>query len=183
MSFKRVLIAVVAGVAMTSAVACASTRTQRAPGEQIDDAALLGSVKAALVADPVTKARQIEVDVHRGTVQLNGFVDSAREKSQATIVATGVEGVMKVENNLSVRGESQSPGEYLDDATVTAKVKAALIESHETKAHQINVETMNGVVHLSGFVNNEAARSAAATIARSVTGVKDVRNNLSVKTS
>ena len=183
MSFKRVLIAMVAGVAMTSAVACSTTRTQRAPGEQVDDAALLGRVKAALVADSVTKARQIEVDVHRGTVQLNGFVGSASEKSQATIVATGVEGVMKVQNNLSVRGESQTPGEYLDDATLTAKVKAALIKSRDTKAHQINVETMNGVVHLSGFVNDDAARRAATAIARSVTGVKDVRNNLSVKTS
>lgn len=182
MSVKRMLTALIAAVAMTSAVACAATRTQKSPGEQIDDMVVLGNVKAALIADPVTKARQIDVEVHRGVVQLNGFVDSNSERSQATIVATGVEGVMEVRNNLAI-GTAQTAGEYLDDATLTAKVKAALIQSPETKAHQINVETENGVVQLSGFVNSEAARHAATNVARSVKGVKDVRNELSVKTS
>ena len=57
-------------------VACASTRTQKSAGEQVDDSVTTGLVKSALIADPVTKAHQIDVEVFKGTVQLNGYVDS-----------------------------------------------------------------------------------------------------------
>ena len=182
MKTRKLLIALVAGVAMLGVAACAATRTHKSTGEAVDDTVVLGNVKAALIKDPSTSAHEIDVEVFRGKVQLNGFVDSAREKSAATTVASRVEGVTAVQNNLEI-GQKQTVGEYLDDATVTAKVKAALIQSPDTKAHQINVETENGVVQLSGFVNSERAREAATTVARSVKGVKDVRNELSIKTS
>lgn len=182
MNARKSLTALVAGIVLATATACAATRTQKTAGETIDDAVILGNVKTALIKDPSTSAHEIDVEVFRGKVQLNGFVDSAREKSAATVVASRQAGVTSVENNLAI-GQKETLGEYLDDATLTAKVKAALIESPDTKAYQINVETENGVVQLSGFVNNEAARSAATTVARSVKGVKDVRNELSVKTS
>ncbi len=187
MNVKKNLVAVVAGIAMLAAMAaCSSTRTQRAPGEMVDDTVVLGSVKAALIGDPVTKARDINVEVHRGIVQLNGFVDTAAEKSQATKVARDVDGVMEVRNNLTVNAAGatgSSAGEMIDDSLLTAKVKAALVESSQTKAHQISVETKLGVVHLSGFVNDASTKAAATNIARSVTGVKDVKNDISVKTS
>jgi hyperosmotically inducible protein len=69
----------------------------------------------------------------------------------------------------------------IDDSILTAKVKAALIADSATKAHQINVETQEGIVQLSGFVDNAAAKSAATNVAKSVSGVKDVKNELSVK--
>jgi len=68
-------------------VACASTRTTKSAGEQIDDSVTTASVKSALIADPVTKAHQIDVEVFKGTVQLNGFVDTAASKTRATEVA------------------------------------------------------------------------------------------------
>lgn len=183
MNFKNVLVATIAGLAMVGTVACSATRTQKSAGEQIDDSVLTGKVKAALIADPVTKARQIDVEVRRGVVQLNGFVDSAAEKSQASTVATGVSGVMGVQNNLSVNTATATAGEVIDDSILTAKVKAALIESNDTKAHEINVETKLGVVHLSGFVDSANAKARASELARSVSGVKGVKNEISVKTS
>lgn len=184
MNFKQTLVAVIAGIAMTAGtVACSATRTQKAPGEQLDDTVVLGNVKAALIADSATDANQIDVEVRRGVVQLNGFVDSSKEKSAATTIASGVKGVMEVQNNLTVNKEDQTVGDKIDDSILTAKVKAALIESPDTKAHQINVETKLGVVHLSGFVDNVTAKAAATSVAMSVTGVKDVKNELSVKTS
>ena len=180
---REALWAIAVGLALTGAVACSSTRTQKAAGEQIDDSVVLGKVKAALIADPITKARQIDVEVYRGIVQLNGFVDSQEEKSRAATVAREVDGVVAIQNNLSVRQGSGTVGEVVDDATLTAKVKAALIQSPDTKAYQINVETKAGVVHLSGFVNNALAKQAATSVARSVTGVKDVQNEISVKSS
>lgn len=184
MNVKKNLVTVIAGITMLVAVAaCSSTRTQRAPGEMVDDTVVLSSVKTALISDPVTKARQINVEVNRGVVQLNGFVDSAAEKAQATTVATNVDGVMEVRNNLTVNTSGATAGQVIDDSILTAKVKAALIESDKTKAHQITVETKEGVVHLSGFVDNASAKAAATDVARSVTGVKDVKNDISVKTS
>src|SRR3954468_17530613 len=77
-------------------VACASTRTQKSAGEQIDDSVTTGRVKAALIADPVTKAHEIDVETFKGTVQLNGFVDSAQSKERAAEVARKTEGVKSV---------------------------------------------------------------------------------------
>jgi len=184
MNVKQTLVAVIAGIAMTVGTsACSATRTQKSPGEQLDDSVITGNVKAALIADPVTKARQIDVEVRRGVVQLNGFVDSAAEKAQATTVTTRIDGVMEVQNNLAVNTATATAGEVIDDSILTAKVKAKLIESDRTKAHEINVETKLGVVHLSGFVNSASEKAAASEIALSVSGVKDVKNEISVKTS
>ena len=86
-----------------------------------------------------------------------------------------------VQNDIAVQSKNSSTGDTIDDSILTSKVKTALITSSETKAHQINVETKQGVVQLSGFVDTAAAKSAATNIAKSVTGVKDVKNELSVK--
>lgn len=180
---NKTLVALIASSAvLISMAACSSTRTQRAPGEQVDDAALLTNVKSALVANKVTDAGEINVDVNRGTVKLAGFVDSEKEKTAAGDVARKVNGVQTVQNDITVHTKGESTGEYIDDSVLTAKVKTALIESPETKAHQINVETDHGVVQLSGFVDNAAAKTAATSVAKSVTGVKSVKNELSVKT-
>lgn len=168
-------------IAAASLAACTATRTQKTAGEQIDDSVITGKVKAALVDNESTKARQIDVETFRGTVQLNGFVDSADAKAAAGRVASGVEGVKKVDNNLGIQGERRSAGEAIDDSVITAKVKAALIGDKDVKAHEVNVETRDGVVQLSGFVDNATAKSTAAQVARGVSGVKDVKNDIQVK--
>jgi hyperosmotically inducible protein len=178
---NKTLVALIASGAVMSMAACSSTRTQRAPGEMVDDAALLTSVKSALASDPVTEAGEINVDVNRGVVKLAGYVDSPKEKQQAGDIARKVDGVQSVQNDISVKKSDESAGEVIDDSILTAKVKAALIADSATKAHQINVETQEGVVQLSGFVDNAAAKSAATNVAKSVSGVKDVKNELSVK--
>jgi osmotically-inducible protein OsmY len=75
----------------------------------------------------------------------------------------------------------ESTGEYFDDSTITAKVKAAILGDPDLKVLQINVETFKGVVQLSGFVNSPQAVSRAVAVARGVSGVKSVKNNLLVK--
>ena len=75
----------------------------------------------------------------------------------------------------------ESTGEYVDDSTITTKVKAAILQDPDLKVLQINVETFKGVVQLSGFVNSPQAVSRAAEVARGVSGVKAVKNNLLVK--
>lgn len=75
----------------------------------------------------------------------------------------------------------EAPGEYFDDANLTAHVKSALIVDPATKAHQIEVETFRGVVQLSGFVNSTNELETATQVAASVRGVKSVHNNLEVR--
>jgi hyperosmotically inducible protein len=167
---------------MTMAMAaCASTRTQKSTGEVVDDSATTGRVKAALIADPVTKAHQIDVNTFKGTVQLDGFVDSAASKERASEVARKTKGVTAVHNNLAVQTGGTSAKEYVDDSAITAKVKAALIGDPRTKASQIDVETREGVVQLAGFVNNSEAKSTAEELAGAVSNVKSVDNQIDVK--
>lgn len=161
--------------------ACAGTRTKESTGEYIDDSVITSQVKAALIADPVTKARQIEVETFKGTVQLSGFVSTTEEKDKAGKIAREVKGVQRVQNNLSLTRTKESAGEYVDDSVITSKVKAALIADPVTKARQIEVETLKGTVQLSGFVSTAQEKDKAGEIARSVKGVVDVQNKLIVK--
>jgi len=75
----------------------------------------------------------------------------------------------------------ESVGEYMDDATITTKVKAALAKDPDVKAYQVNVETYRGVVQLSGFVDSEANVRRAAQVAQSVSGVRAVKNDVRIK--
>jgi osmotically-inducible protein OsmY len=75
----------------------------------------------------------------------------------------------------------ESTGEYVDDSVITTKVKALLAEDDFLKSFQIGVETDKGRVQLSGFVNSQNAVDKAGEIARSVKGVRSVKNNLIVK--
>lgn len=168
-------------VVSMAVVACASTRTTKSAGEQVDDSVTTGRVKAALIADPTTKAHQIDVETFRGTVQLNGFVDTAASKERATEVARNTKGVTAVRNNLTVREGSRTAGRAVDDTAITAKVKAALAGDSRVRAHQVNVETRDGVVQLSGFVDSSEAKSAATEVARTVDNVKRVDNEIDVK--
>ena len=180
MMTKKV-VTLIAATALLGMAACSATRTQRAPGEQFDDASLLTSVKSALASDPITEAGEINVDVNRGIVKLSGFVDSSKEQAQAVLVAGNVKGVKEVQNGIAVKKATETTGDVMDDSLLTAKVKTALITSPDTKAHQINVETRHGVVQMSGFVDSATAKAAATSVAMSVIGVKDVKNELSIK--
>ena len=79
------------------------------------------------------------------------------------------------------QSEPQSPGAYLDDSWITAKVKTAILDEPSLKVMQINVETYKGVVQLSGFVDNAASQAKAVEIARAVKGVTSVKNDLRLR--
>jgi hyperosmotically inducible periplasmic protein len=76
---------------------------------------------------------------------------------------------------------SRSTGEYVDDATITARVKTALINDPTVKARDIDVETFRGVVQLSGFVDSSQVAARAVDIAGRVGGVRSVKNDMRVK--
>jgi|ERR1044071_5285022 osmotically-inducible protein OsmY len=92
-----------ASMAGTVVVGCTSTPTQQPAGQAVDDGVVTAKVKAALVADPVTKAHQINVETFKGTVQLSGFVETDEARTRALQLARDVEGVRKVKDAMEVR--------------------------------------------------------------------------------
>ena len=81
----------------------------------------------------------------------------------------------------SLTSGRETAGEYLDDTTITTRVKAALIADKTVKASQIGVETMQNVVQLSGFVDTPQEKLRAGDIARNISGVREVQNNIAVR--
>lgn len=77
--------------------------------------------------------------------------------------------------------KQEGTGEYFDDSVITSKVKAALLNEPNLNSNEINVETFKGVVQLSGFVSSRAEITRALDIARSVNGVKSVKNDMRLK--
>ena len=77
--------------------------------------------------------------------------------------------------------QHQSASEYIDDAVITTKVKAALFNDPDLSAAEINVETYNGEVQLSGFVSTQSQINQAVQVAKKVEGVRKVKNSLLVK--
>jgi osmotically-inducible protein OsmY len=75
----------------------------------------------------------------------------------------------------------EGTGEYMDDALVTTKVKAALAADPNVKATEVKVETFKGMVQLSGFVSSQESIQKAIDIARGVGGVRGVKNDMVVK--
>lgn len=82
---------------------CSGSRYKRSTGEYIDDKALHGRVKSALVANTEYKFGDVNVTSFKGTVQLSGFVNSTDQKRLAADIAEKVVGVRRVENNITVK--------------------------------------------------------------------------------
>jgi len=77
--------------------------------------------------------------------------------------------------------KQEGTGEYVDDTVITGKVKAAILNEPTLKSAEINVETFKGVVQLSGFVSSAANQATAVQVARTVGGVKSVKNDMRLK--
>lgn len=75
---------------------------------------------------------------------------------------------------------TESTGQYIDDAAITAKVKAAILDQPTLKSLDIHVDTFKGTVRLSGIVASRATIDKATEVARRVAGVKSVRNEMRV---
>lgn len=76
---------------------------------------------------------------------------------------------------------NRSTGEYIDDKSLTSRVKDALSDNGEYKFDDVNVTVFRGTVQLNGFTNTSDQKSKAGEIAKGVQGVKDVVNNITVK--
>jgi hyperosmotically inducible periplasmic protein len=102
-------------------------------------------------------------------------------KLASLLAVTGALALGGLAGGCASTSTSDSTGQYIDDTVITTKVKSALLGDDAVKSFAVSVETVKGVVQLSGFVNTSDQKSAAGKDAAAVKGVKTVKNDLIVK--
>lgn len=142
-------------------------------------------VKTTLLFHRNVSASKTDVYVKDGIVSLRGEASSLAQKELTTEYAMDVEGVKEVKNEMTVAKTPARPdetiGEKIDDASITAQVKAALVSHRSTSAIKTKVETTDGVVTLSGKARNAAEKTLVTKLVTDVNGVKSVINNMTVE--
>ncbi len=100
---------------------------------------------------------------------------------RTTIAATMTAIVLLSATGCAVSRGQETTGAYIDDTGITTLVKARFVENKQVDAASISVETLNGTVMLSGFAKSANEKSTAETIARGVSGVKSVKNQIVIR--
>lgn len=152
--------------------ACDSEPTDKTVGEHVDSAIAESQQKMDEAKDAIKDAA--DAAEHKADKMGDTVTDKA-----AQIGDSMGEKADKVGD--AVGAKVEQAGQAIDDAAITAAVKAKLVAADDLKALEINVDTVGGEVTLNGPVANEAARSHAETIASEVDGVKGVHNKLTLK--
>lgn len=161
------------------------------------DAWLTGRIETLFVLNEHLSPLAIETTVDNGVAHLAGTVDSSVDRELAEELVRGIDGVTRVQNDLVVAAPSEARtksaptgvavrrdfGTWVDDATTTAAVKSRLIANSGTKGLQIDVDTLDDIVTLSGRVKTDEERALAEQIARNTKDVETVHNNLVVDPS
>ncbi|MEZ0276630.1 MAG: BON domain-containing protein [Roseimicrobium sp.] len=162
------------------------------------DAWLFLKVKSTLAIHQSVSAMKTQVDVKGGVVTLKGEAANQAQKDQATDYANAVNGVRDMKNEMTlapdgnqlVRGKvEQKPAEKLvvlgaiDDASVTAQAKMALMTHHAAKILKTTVTTSAGVLTLGGPAATAAERDLVGRLVADINGVKSVVNNMAVGAS
>ncbi|MES2091980.1 MAG: BON domain-containing protein [Pseudomonadota bacterium] len=100
---------------------------------------------------------------------------------KTTLAATMTAVALLTTAGCAVTRGQETVGSYVDDAAITTSVKARFVDNKDVDASSIKVETLNGVVLLSGFAKNAVEKNTAENIAIKVNGVKSVRNEIVVR--
>ncbi len=102
-------------------------------------------------------------------------------KSRQFLIAAMTASALLAGAGCAVVRDQQSVGSYVDDATLTTRVKAKFAEDKTVSAMAISVETLKGVVQLSGFAKSSEEKAMAERLARNTSGVTGVRNDIIVR--
>jgi len=154
---------------------------------ELSEARQEGSIWTAFALNRHLNPFTIDVDVENGSAKLTGKVETDVERDLAEQIALGIEGVKKVDNQLTLDPafEAKASGEpnlsqRFDDATLVATVKSKLLWNSNTEGLDINVNADNGKVSLTGNAQTAEAKELAGRLAANTDGVRAVNNQLSV---
>ena len=160
--------------------------------DESPDAWITAKVQAKYFLDTDVKGRNINVDTRDGIVTLTGEVESEGERRQALAIARNTDGVMSVTDQLQIqttdadradddtRTTRRDTSVGIDDAWITIKVQAKFFLDDDIKGRDIDVDSRDGIVYLTGTVESDAERRVAETIALETDGVSRVENQLKV---
>ena len=141
-------------------------------------------VKSALLFHHNVNAFKTEVDVKDGIVTLKGEALSQAQKDLAGEYAKDVGGVKDVRNEMVLARvadvKKESLGDKIDDASITAQVKVALLIHQSTSAVSTKVSTTDGVVTIGGVARNEAEKALVSKLAKDINGVTGVINTMTM---
>jgi osmotically-inducible protein OsmY len=192
-SLRNSIMAALAATALsTGAVAGSHEKSGNDWQGEMSDAWIDGKVETSFTLNRYLNPFEIDTDVQGGKVVLTGSVESQVDKDLAEEIVEGIEGVTEVDNRLTIEPNSRksmddmdddsdrSFGQYVDDATITARVKYALLANDSTEGLSIDVDTHRGAVTLSGDVDSRQIAEVAERLAETEEGVRSVDNNLKV---
>jgi osmotically-inducible protein OsmY len=159
------------------------------PSQEIIEARQEAQIWTTYALSPYLAAHALEVSVEDGTATLTGTVDDGVNKDLAREIALGVDGIRAVDNRIVVEADYVAPAhntadrtyaQRIDDATISAAVKAKLMWSKHTEGLTTDVETTRGKVTLTGAVETSDAKDLATRLALNTRGVVAVDNRLVV---
>ena len=145
----------------------------------VSDSWITSKAKIALFADERVKGTQVSVDTKNGVVHLRGKVDSDESKAAAAAIATGIDGAKSVKNDLQVVSPAARKAVDANDKDITKAVESRM--SKDANLKKLDVRTDGGVVTLTGEVSSIMVAAKASEQARMVSGVKSVKNELTVR--
>jgi len=159
-------------------------KTKGEPPPEHSDGWVGTKVKSTLWFHRSVSAARTKVDVKDGIVTLTGEASSLAQKELTTEYAQDVEGVNEVRNEMTVASkpaiDERTDGQKIDDASITAQVKAALRSHRSTSALKTKVTTNNGAVTVSGIAKNEAEKRLVTKLVTDIDGVVSVINDMTL---
>lgn len=152
---------------------------EKTVGQHVDDATLSTSVKYQLARADGVPFGSINVEVHKGAVQLSGFIHKQAQKEAALAAAAKAEGVANINDALVLTEVPRTLGHFIDDQTIQAKLKSSIGDAlGVSTAVAVVTHVRNGEVIVAGFVGSADKRSAVVAAAQNISGVKKVYNRI-----
>lgn len=155
----------------------------RQPAKNSDDWIAL-QIKTSLLFNRHVSSLKTQVSVAQGIVTLRGEADDQAQKDLTGEYAADIQGVKQVKNEITVPNVPNAvikhAAEMIDDASITAQVKLALMSHYSTSALKTKVKTTDGIVTLSGKSSSDAGIDMAGKVAANVAGVNQVVNKMTV---
>ncbi|WP_218418457.1 BON domain-containing protein [Alteromonas lipotrueae] len=196
---KRTLLSILVATSMTTAAFAGDMETDNKWEKGAKDAWIDGKAEATLLFNGNLDSFDINTDVNNGNVVLTGKVDHSVDKKLAEELVSNIDGVMSVDNQLSVieekdmdemasnmsdDAESEYDGQTgtLTDAKIATVIKTRLLMDSDISGFDIDVDVEAGNVTLTGNVDSDAERQLAVEIAKNASDVKNVEDNLQVIT-
>jgi len=156
-----------------------------APPTANSDAWLKEKVKLTLLFHRSVSAEKTEVDVKDGIVTLRGEAASEAQQELTAEYARDVEGVKDVANEMTIiKKDEKTPGktaEKIDDVSITAQVKMAMLLHRSTSALHTTIKTNRGVVTVEGKAGSAAEKDKVGKLVSDIQGVKSVHNRMTIE--